>query len=177
MRQHHVTRIDDRIGATRLFAGLTTRQLRQVAACSTELTVPAGRVLCRQGRCRLELVVILAGEALATTDGTPVGILGQGAHLGAHSVAAGAHSGATVTTLTTTDVLVISAGELTELASKIPAIRHRLATGGDAPVRTSVPEAPARRQVDVAPSTLPWRGSPAHSVAATAQAEWIAPSM
>lgn len=52
-----------------LFSKCTKRQLQEIGKVATELDLPAGKVLARQGEVGSEMFILLDGTASVTHDG------------------------------------------------------------------------------------------------------------
>ena len=65
-----------------LFAGLSRRELTQVARLTDDVDVPAGKVLWRQGTIGHEFCVIIEGTAEVARNGRRVATAGVGDFLG-----------------------------------------------------------------------------------------------
>jgi CRP-like cAMP-binding protein len=109
-----------------LFAGLSRQQLRQVVALSTLLHKAAGAVLAREGQCVREVLILTSGRAIATVEGKLVATLERGSNLGTSVLNERGRYGATVTTVTPTEVLVFSVADIRHLAHQHPTVRARL---------------------------------------------------
>jgi CRP-like cAMP-binding protein len=116
-----------RLSQVRLFSGLSRRDLARIAALTTEVEVPAGRVLMRQGDPGHEAFVIESGTARATMRGRkgskrmrPGDVLGELALL--HS----APRSATVTAETDMHLLVLNSREFSTLLQDVPAVARKV---------------------------------------------------
>src|SRR3712207_1222225 len=94
MRRHDAK--IDRLAGVPLFAGIDRRHLDRIAALCTDIAVPAGQVLCRQGQHGSEFFVIENGTASVTVDGRPAGTLGPGDFFGELALLDGGERSATV---------------------------------------------------------------------------------
>ena len=91
---------DDRtrlLASTRLFADVDADGLARIGARITEIEVPAGRVIARQGEIGTGFYVIVAGSARVVRDGATIAHLGPGDFFGELSVLDGRPRNATVT--------------------------------------------------------------------------------
>jgi CRP-like cAMP-binding protein len=140
MHRHHSSTADDNFRATDLFAGLSGRELRLVSRCTTEITVPAGRVLWNRGAPARDMVVLESGEAAVTAGDGRVAIMRSGSHLGAEALVPGRRRPHTLIALTEVTVLVMSRSELRQLASEIPMVRARLLAASETEHRVAVAE-------------------------------------
>ena len=81
--------LDDRtrlLASTRLFADVDADGLARIGARITEIEVPAGRVIARQGEIGTGFYVIVAGSARVVRDGATIAHLGPGDFFGELSV-------------------------------------------------------------------------------------------
>jgi diguanylate cyclase (GGDEF)-like protein len=78
LRRRDANTKHDTLARIPLFAGLSRRQVAQLAKMAEELDAPPGKVLCREGRSAREFFVIVEGEAEATKGGESVRRLGPG---------------------------------------------------------------------------------------------------
>lgn len=126
LRRHRHTRsIIEHLRAVPLFAGCTDHELREIAGLTTEVDLPAGKELCRQGGPGREAFVILDGEARVEADGIELARLGPGAVCGELALLDGGTRTATVTTLTPLRVLAMSISEFAELTRR-PGVSQRV---------------------------------------------------
>ena len=68
--------------ASPLFEGLSRKQLAQLARLTDDLEVPAGTVLCEEGKRGHEFFVIIDGEATVTRNGKSIARIGGGDFFG-----------------------------------------------------------------------------------------------
>lgn len=113
--RHHTPPIVQHLRDIPLFAGCTTPELRGIAGLTTEVGLPAGTVLCRQGQPGREAFVILEGQAKVEADGTELARLGPGAVCGEIALLDGGARTATATAITPMRLLAISVPEFAEL--------------------------------------------------------------
>ena len=81
--------LDDRtrlLASTRMFADVDADGLARIGARITEIEVPAGRVIARQGEIGTGFYVIVAGSARVVRDGATIAHLGPGDFFGELSV-------------------------------------------------------------------------------------------
>ena len=74
------------LARTRLFAGVDSSGLERIAARTTELEVPAERVIVRQGEIGTGFFIIVSGSVRVVRDGETIAKLGPGAFFGELSV-------------------------------------------------------------------------------------------
>ena len=119
----------DRISLLRsvwLFERCTNREIAALDHASTETEVPAGRVLARQGEAGREFVVIIAGKAEVTRDGTSIAMLDAGSFFGEMSLLDQRPRSATVTTMEPTRLLVMTPTEFNSVVSTMPSVDRKM---------------------------------------------------
>lgn len=114
-----------------LFAGADHTQLDRIAGCCTQVRLPAGKVLCRQGQVARELLVVEEGHAWVQVDDRKMYELAPGDYFGGLALLAGQESSATLTASTAMAVLTLTRAELCSVLDAAPFLAPRL-------LRTSV---------------------------------------
>ncbi|HLY86670.1 MAG TPA: cyclic nucleotide-binding domain-containing protein [Gaiellaceae bacterium] len=109
-----------------LFAGCSRRELAEIALLSTELTLPAGRVLMKEGDPGREFMVLIRGSAEVRRGGRWVAELSDGDFLGEIALVADVPRTATVTTLTPADVLHLTARDFKTLMREVPSLQPKV---------------------------------------------------
>ena len=109
-----------------LFARLSKRELRDVAALADEIELPAGKTLIRKGDRGREFFVLLEGEAAVERDGKALRTLKGGDFLGEIALVARVPRTATVTTTTPVRALVIADQGFRSLIATTPAIQQKV---------------------------------------------------
>ena len=113
-----------RAGASRralaVFQECTDAELRAVDAIGTEVQIPAGTQMMREGSAGLQAMIILAGSVEVSRSGSHLAELGAGAIVGEMSLLDGSPRTATVTAKTQVRALVLNAGEFNELLRLAP---------------------------------------------------------
>jgi len=109
-----------------LFSSLSRKDLTVLAKLCDEITVPAGKVLVKQGTVGYECFVIVEGEADVHRDGRGVTTLGPGAYFGELALLDKGPRTATVTALTDLTVIVMGPREFTTALSSIPGLSTKL---------------------------------------------------
>src|SRR4029453_5544897 len=120
-RVHSATKVD-LIARVPLFAGLSKRDLRQVASIADEIDLPAAKVLIREGERGREFFVLLEGEAEATRKGKELATRGAGEFFGEIALVSNLPRTATVKTRTPVRALVIRDVDFRALLRRTPAI-------------------------------------------------------
>jgi CRP/FNR family transcriptional regulator, cyclic AMP receptor protein len=116
---HHFERIP-------LFESVSKKGLRSIVSAATEVDLPAGHTLVRQGDNGRELYVILRGTADVTVDGRKVSELVPGDFFGELAFLHPAPRSATVTARTDVRVMILDSRAMDVIAEREPAIAKRL---------------------------------------------------
>ena len=103
-----------------LLAGLSRRQLQEIARLADEVDVPAGKRLASVGDVGSELFVIIEGRASARVNRGREVILGPGEFFGEMSLIDGGPRSATVDAATNMRLLVVARREFWELLRVAP---------------------------------------------------------
>src|SRR5437764_13822843 len=98
-----------------LFAGLSKKELGQLARASEDLEVLPGKVLCEQGRLGREFFVIVEGEADVTRDGRRLSTMKPGDFFGEIALLEHTPRTATVTANTPLRFFVLTSQALRHL--------------------------------------------------------------
>jgi CRP/FNR family transcriptional regulator, cyclic AMP receptor protein len=109
-----------------LFAGLSTKELEQLARHSEDVEVPAGKVLAREGDIGHEFFVVLEGEAEFTRHGEPIDMPQPGAFFGEISLLEHTRRMATVTAATPLRFFVLTEREFRALVDENPEIELKV---------------------------------------------------
>ncbi len=107
--------------------GLTTDEMAALHDSSTVIDVPAGAVLCHQGRQGRQLAWIIDGMATVIRDGQPIALVGQGDVVGEGTMV-GAHDrcSADVVASTPMTLVVLSRQEWQTASRRAPSLVSRL---------------------------------------------------
>jgi len=115
-----------------LFAGCSKSELRLLAKTADELDLREGTVLTREGRAGREFFVLIAGTAAVTRKGKKIAELGAGDWLGEIALITDSPRTATVTAMSSLDVLVITERSFRTVVETMPSIALKvLARVGD----------------------------------------------
>lgn len=117
---------EDHLAEVPLFSRLTAKEREQVRSLMTDLDVPAGTVLARQGATGHEFFVILSGTASVDRDGEHLADVGPGDFQGELSLLDGGPRTATVTTTSPMRLMVMSQVEFTTLLETAPMIARQM---------------------------------------------------
>jgi CRP-like cAMP-binding protein len=110
-RRNANRKFTERLRTTRLFAECSTNEVRLAASLVTQLEIPAGRVLMRQGQVGHECFVIIDGHAVVERDGSIVANVTSGSLVGELALMGEPARTATVTAATNLEVVVMSRTE------------------------------------------------------------------
>ncbi len=122
MRTRVPKQVIERFRRVPLFAHLSHRGLRAIAAAADELTEPAGNVLVREGEFRRELFVLAEGKAKVTRRGRRVTTLESGDFFGELSLLSGGPRTATVTAETDVSVMMLTPQQFEMVLQREPAV-------------------------------------------------------
>jgi signal-transduction protein with cAMP-binding, CBS, and nucleotidyltransferase domain len=128
-----------------LFRNCAKRELRELARITSAVSVPAGRVLCQEGRVERQCFVVVEGEATATIAGEQVATFGPGGLFGDLALIDRGPQPLTVTAETDMRLLVLSMSEFDELVEKVPTVTKRIVAGLAARVSAGEVENPRSR--------------------------------
>ena len=127
-----------------LFSTCSKRELGQLASRTTEVSVPAGRVLAREDSPGFEFFVIVSGRAVVTRDGRFVAELGTGDFFGELALLDRAPRDATVTAATDIRAVVLSRDEFLDALTVAPTMTLNLLSGMSRRLRSrDLADAPA----------------------------------
>lgn len=122
----------DLLARVELFAGCNLRQLIRIASLSTEITLPAGEVLFREGEPGREAFVLLDGTAAVSVGERAIAVLQPGAVFGDLGLVEHQRRLATVTATSPISVLVLTPQELSALLESVPAVATRVRLSAEA---------------------------------------------
>jgi CRP/FNR family cyclic AMP-dependent transcriptional regulator len=109
-----------------LFAGLSQRQLEQIARLADEIEVPAGERLATAGETGHELFVIIAGEATVKLPNGRSARLKAGEFFGEMSLIDGGPRSATADAVTPAKLLVVGSREFWALLHEAPPLTGKI---------------------------------------------------
>ena len=116
-------KIDPELAHVALFEGLSKPELRHVAAITTWLDLPAGRVLVRQGAPGREFVVVIDGEVQVVRDDRLIARRGPGEHVGEMALVDRRPRSATVIASTPVAIGVMNGHDFRDLMVEFPTSR------------------------------------------------------
>ena len=109
-----------------LFAGQTRKDRQLAAQLSTNVTMPAGAVLTREGAQGAEFFVLLDGEVDVVQGGEVIATRGPGSPLGEMALLEGGLRTATLVAKTPVSTLVSGRREFNSLLDAVPHVSERL---------------------------------------------------
>jgi CRP-like cAMP-binding protein len=109
-----------------LFSSCSASELRKIRSSLDEVTVPAGKVLVKEGASGHEFFLIVDGTAKVTRNGRKVAGLGPGSYFGELALLDHKPRSATVTAETELTVLVLSQQEFYAVLDSVPTIDRKL---------------------------------------------------
>ena len=109
-----------------LFAGLSKRDLNEVAAIADEIAMDEGAELTHEGATGYEFLVLVEGDADVRRRGRKVNTLHSGDFLGEIALVTGVPRTATVTTTVPCRMLVITARDFKSLLRRTPSIQLKV---------------------------------------------------
>ena len=116
----------DILSSIPLFAELSAKELTQIRSLMTQVKVPAGTTLTREGQVGHEMLVIMSGTASVSRGGQHVATVGTGDFQGEISILDGGPRTATVTATTDMELLVATAQEFNALLDASPMVARRI---------------------------------------------------
>jgi CRP-like cAMP-binding protein len=127
--------VTDRLATVPMFHACTERELREISQLATELDVPAGKVLMTEGQPGHEFVIVMAGTAIATVNGSQVAAFVPGDFFGEMALLDNGPRSATVTAATDLHIAVVSAAEFDALLERVPHLARQVLAGLAARIR------------------------------------------
>ena len=115
-----------RLSKVQLFSACSRRELGRIATLTTEIEVPAGRMLIREGEPGHEAFVVEEGTAKATLSGGTSSEMGPGEIFGEMALLHQAPRSATVAAETDMRLLVLNAREFWALMEDVPSVARKV---------------------------------------------------
>ena len=123
--KRHADKIDV-LKSVPLLGTMSRRHLDLIARHADEVSVPAGKVLARQGGLCREFFVVLEGRARVEQNGKKIATVRKGEMLGEMSLIDNKPRGATVTAETPMTLLVLESRSFGALLDDIPQLRKKV---------------------------------------------------
>lgn len=123
------------LAAVPLFSGCTTKELREIARATVELTLDEGKEFVTQGDVGREAFIIVDGAADVLRGGQTINTLGPGDCIGELSLLDHGPRTATVVAATPLTVLVLGPREFSGLLDEVPTLNHKILAALAARVR------------------------------------------
>lgn len=105
----------DRLRKVPLFSSCTDKQLQFIASHVEELDLPAGKVLCREGRSGGDFFILLSGSAEVTAGGQTVNMIAPGQFFGEIALLDNGPRSATVTVKEPVRALVLGPAQFRDV--------------------------------------------------------------
>ena len=118
-----------RLAEIGIFAGCTKKELQEIVRLTTEITVPAGRVLTTEGEYGSEFAIVLEGTAEVTQKGKVVNQLAPGSHYGEMALLDDGPRTATITATSEMSLAVVARNEFGQLVEDVPALARAVMRG------------------------------------------------
>ena len=112
-----------------LFSACSRDELRKLSRRTTDIPIPEGRVLVKEGERGLEFFVIVSGRAKVSRTGRKVGELGPGDFFGELSLLIDTDRNATITALTPMEAIVLSRREFEAALADAPRMTRKIMSG------------------------------------------------
>jgi CRP/FNR family cyclic AMP-dependent transcriptional regulator len=116
----------DHLASVPLFSGCTTKELRDIAKATVELTLDEGKEFVTQGDVGREAFIIVEGSADVTRSGKKIATLGPGDCVGELALLDHGPRTATVVATTPLTVLVLGPREFSGLLDEVPTLNHKI---------------------------------------------------
>jgi CRP/FNR family transcriptional regulator, cyclic AMP receptor protein len=109
-----------------LFAGLSRKELGQLARLTDDAEVPAGKVLCREGDRGQEFFVLVEGQVEVARNGNCVATLGAGDFVGEISLLDQTPRTATVKSKTAVRCFVLTPKDFQQMLDENPSVERKV---------------------------------------------------
>jgi CRP/FNR family transcriptional regulator, cyclic AMP receptor protein len=114
------------LAAVPLFSGCTTKELRDIARATVELTLDEGKEFVTQGDVGREAFIIVEGTADVSRAGNKIAQLGPGDCVGELALLDHGPRTASVTAASPMTVLVLGPREFSGLLDEVPTLTHKI---------------------------------------------------
>lgn len=109
-----------------LFSSLSKKELVTLGKRADEVKIPAGKVLCEEGKPGHEFFMIIDGGAAVMRNGREIAHLGPGQSFGELSLLDRGPRSATVVATTDMDLLVLGQREFSGVLDEVPGLAHKI---------------------------------------------------
>jgi CRP-like cAMP-binding protein len=116
----------DHLAKVPLFRGMTTKELRDIAKATVELTIDEGKEFVKQGDVGREAFVIVDGTADVIRNGKSIAKLGSGDCVGELALLDHGPRTASVVAATPLTVLVQGPREFLGVLDEVPTLSHKI---------------------------------------------------
>jgi CRP-like cAMP-binding protein len=116
----------EHLASVPLFAGCTTKELRDIAKATVELTLDQGKEFVTQGDVGRDAFIIVEGTAEVSRSGQTIATLGPGDCVGELALLDHGPRTATVVAATPLTVLVLGPREFSGLLDEVPTLNHKI---------------------------------------------------
>ena len=116
----------DHLASVPLFRGMTTKELRDIAKATVELSIVEGKEFVTQGDVGREAFVIVEGKADVVRNGKTIAQLGPGDCVGELSLLDHGPRTASVIAATDLTVLVLGPREFNGVLDEVPTLTHKV---------------------------------------------------
>jgi CRP/FNR family transcriptional regulator, cyclic AMP receptor protein len=118
----------DHLARVRLFSACSKKELNTIGRASDEITVPAGKVLCEEGKPGHEFYLVLEGGVSVRRGKRKLTDLGPGRHFGELALLHRGPRNATVVADQPSTLLVLGQREFSGVLDEVPSLAHKLLT-------------------------------------------------
>jgi CRP-like cAMP-binding protein len=112
----------ERLSQVELFQRCSAAELQHLATIADEVSLPAGHVLCAEGRVAQECFVLVQGEAVVEIGGAEVAVIGPGETIGEMGLLERKPRSATVRAATPVSAYVIARSRFDDLLERYPSV-------------------------------------------------------
>jgi CRP/FNR family cyclic AMP-dependent transcriptional regulator len=116
----------ERLAGLPLFTGLDDRELGEIAACTREVTIPAGATIAAQGQNAYEFFLIESGEADVQRDGEVIASVRAGDVVGEIGLLVTGTRTASIVATTPMTLVAMFVREFKQIEKRMPEIAGRL---------------------------------------------------
>jgi CRP/FNR family cyclic AMP-dependent transcriptional regulator len=124
-----MARTDEKIehlGKAWLFSLCSKKDLQRISRASTEVVVPSGRVLTKEGALGQEFFLVLEGQVSVRKKGRKIAMLGPGEYFGELALLSHLPRNATCTSEEESTLLVLNQAEFSTIIEDVPSLPLKL---------------------------------------------------